>query len=52
MVDGTRVELKPIIYVRKVSISGIDLLGVIYRRVSLTHEIVHGEFCAIKRLGL
>jgi len=52
MVDGTRVELKPIIYVRNVSIPSIDLLGVRYCRVFLTHEIVHGEFCAIKRLGL
>lgn len=52
MVDGTRVELKPIICVRKVPTFGIDLLGVIYRRVPLTHEIFHEELCAIKCLGL
>jgi hypothetical protein len=26
-----------------VSISGIELLGVMYRRFPLTHEIIHGE---------
>jgi hypothetical protein len=35
-----------------VPISGIDLLGVMYRRFPLTHEIIHGEFGAIKRLNL
>jgi hypothetical protein len=31
-----------------VSISGIDLLGVMYRRFPLTHEVIHGEFGAIE----
>jgi hypothetical protein len=35
-----------------VLISGIDLLDVINSRFSLTHEITHGEFGAIKFLNL
>jgi hypothetical protein len=35
-----------------VSISGIDLLGVIYRRFPSTHGIIHGEFGAIEYLNL
>jgi hypothetical protein len=34
-----------------VSISGIDLLGVMYRRFPSTHEIIHGEFGTIKFLN-
>jgi hypothetical protein len=35
-----------------VSISGIELLGVMYRRFSLKHEVIHGEFGAIECLNL
>ena len=33
------------------SISGIDLLGVMYRRFPLTYKVIHGEFGAIKCLN-
>ena len=35
-----------------VSISGIDLLGVMYLRFPLTHGYFHGNFGAIERLNL
>jgi hypothetical protein len=35
-----------------VSISSIDLLGVMYRRFPSTHEVIHGEFGAIEQLNL
>jgi hypothetical protein len=35
-----------------VSISGINLLGVMYCRFPLTHEVIHGEFGAIELLNL
>jgi hypothetical protein len=35
-----------------VSISGIGLLGVIYRRFTLIHEVIHGEFGSIECLDL
>jgi hypothetical protein len=35
-----------------VSIYGIDLLSVLYRRFPLTHEVIHGEFGAMERLNL
>ena len=33
------------------SISGIDLLGVMYLRFSLAHEDIHGKFGAIESLN-
>ena len=30
------------------SVSGIDLLGVMYRKLSLAHENIHEEFGGIK----
>jgi hypothetical protein len=35
-----------------VSTSGLDLLGVMYRRFPLIYEVIHGEFGAIERLSL
>jgi hypothetical protein len=35
-----------------VSISGIDLLGVMYRKFSSKHEVIHREFGAIECLNL
>ena len=34
------------------SISGIELLGVMYLRFLLAHGDIHGEFGAIERLNL
>ena len=34
------------------SISGINLVGVMYRRFPLTHGVIHEEFGVIERLNL
>ena len=33
-------------------ITGVDLLGAVYRKFPLTHEVIPEEFCAIERLNL